>query len=96
MLLKTRVAIMQSKPCWWEQSESNSKCFCRLERRNYSTEYITELKLTDKTNLRKFYKKRIVSTESFTPQLVCVQMIRVFTRLYLKYLEIKSNPVKAC
>lgn len=72
MLLKTRVAIMQSKPCWWEQSESNSKCFCRLERRNYSTEYITELKLTDKTTTNKpqeilkeenrFYRELYTST----------------------------------
>lgn len=72
MLLKTRVAIMQSKPCWWEQSESNSKCFCRLERRNYSTEYITELKITDKTTTNKpqeilkeenrFYRELYTST----------------------------------
>lgn len=72
MLLKTTVAIMQSKPCWWEQSESNSKCFCRLERRNYSTKYITELKLTDKTTTNKpqeilkeenrFYRELYTST----------------------------------
>ena len=57
---------------WCEQGECNSKYFYRLERRNYSTKYITELRLSDKTTTTKpkeilneeyrFYKELYAST----------------------------------
>ena len=47
-LLKTKGAMIRSKARWCEQSERNSKYFYHLERRNQSTKYISELKLSDK------------------------------------------------
>jgi len=71
-LLKTKGAMTRSKARWCEQGERNSKYFYRLERRNHSTKYITELKLSDKTTTTKpkeilneeyrFYKELYTST----------------------------------
>jgi hypothetical protein len=52
-LLKTQGAMMRSKTRWCEKGERNSKYFYRLDRRNHSTKYITELKLPDKTTTTK-------------------------------------------
>ena len=64
--------MTRSKARWCEQGERNSKYFYRLERRNHSTKYITELKLSDKTTTTKpkeilneeyrFYKELYTST----------------------------------
>ena len=71
-LLRTRGAIARSKACWCEYGERNSKYFYRLEKRNYNTNYITELKLPDKTTISRpkeilnevhqFYKELYTST----------------------------------
>ena len=71
-LLKTKGAMTRSKARWCEQGERNSKYFYRLERRNHSTKYISELKLSDKTTITKpkeilneeyrFYKELYTST----------------------------------
>ena len=71
-LLKTKGAMTRSKARWCEQGERNSKYLYRLERRNHSTKYISELKLSDKTTITKpkeflneeyrFYKELYTST----------------------------------
>ena len=71
-LLKTKGAMVQSRACWCEQGEHNSKYFYRLERRNHSTKYITELRLPNKTTITepqeilneeyRFYKELYSST----------------------------------
>ena len=71
-LLRTRGAIARSKARWCEYGERNSKYFYRLEKRNYNTKYITELKLPDKTTIsrpkdilnevHRFYKELYTST----------------------------------
>ncbi|KAL9978634.1 hypothetical protein ACROYT_G016171 [Oculina patagonica] len=43
--------MARSKARWCEHGERNSKYFYRLEKRNYNTKYITELKLPDKTTI---------------------------------------------
>ena len=60
-LLKTKGAMIRSKARWCEQGECNSKYFYRLERRNHSAKYISELKLADKTTINK--PKEILNEE---------------------------------
>ncbi|XP_078355036.1 uncharacterized protein LOC144639618, partial [Oculina patagonica] len=64
--------MARSKARWCEHGERNSKCFYRLEKRNYNTKYITELKLPDKSTISgpndilnevyRFYKELYTST----------------------------------
>ena len=54
--------MARGKARWCEQGERNSKYFYRLERRNHSTKYITELKLPDKTTTTK--PKEILTEEN--------------------------------
>ena len=60
-LLKTKAAMTRSKACWCEQGERNSKYLFCLERRNHSTKYISELKLSDETTATK--PKEILNEE---------------------------------
>ena len=46
-------AVTRSKARWCEQGECNSKYFYRLERRNHSAKYISELKRSDKATITK-------------------------------------------
>ena len=64
--------MTRSKARWCEQGERNSKYFYRLERRNHSAKYISELKRSDKATITKpkeilnevyrFYNKLYTST----------------------------------
>ena len=60
-LLKTKGAMIRSKARSCEQDERNSKYFYRLERRNHSAKYISELKLADETTINK--PKEILNEE---------------------------------
>ena len=60
-LLKTKGAMTRSKARWCEQGERNSEYFYRLDKRNHSTKYITELKLPDRTTTIK--PKEILNEE---------------------------------
>ena len=102
-MLKTKGAMTQSRTCWCEQGERNSKYFYCLERRNHSTKYISELKLSDKTTITKskeilnevyrFYKELYTSTGACPGDQLFVNFFN--NLVCLKYLQVKGNPVRA-
>ena len=95
--------MTRSKARWCEQGERNSKYFYRLERRNHSAKYISELKSSDKATITRpkeilnevyrFYNELYTSTGACPDDQLFDHFLT--TRLCLKYLQIKGNPVRA-
>ncbi len=72
---KAKGAYIRSRAKWIEEGERSSAYFCRLEKKRQERNGIKALLINDVQILKKFLRKFIVSTVTYTPPLIHVQML---------------------